>query len=185
MRGLNRATLRALACAALIAGATLTGCSSTTDGDARSVGQDPTEPTFPTARPTRTSATPPPIFTPPPTMAPPAGAEALPPENGYVFIQTKSGQTRCQISEEEVGCEAPFANAPKVDGSPANGVRLTADGDEEWILGNLGDIPAVTLDYRAYTAVGWTIEATEAGTKFTNNTTGRGMFVAIENVDVF
>jgi hypothetical protein len=52
-------------------------------------------------------------------------------------------------------------------------------------VGNLGDIPAVTLDYRTYTAVGWTIEASEAGTKFTNDATGRGMFVAIEHVDVF
>jgi hypothetical protein len=27
----------------------------------------------------------------------------------------------------------------------------------------LGDIPAVTLDYRTYSAVGWTIVAGEAG----------------------
>ncbi|HET7741800.1 MAG TPA: hypothetical protein VFL67_14230 [Mycobacterium sp.] len=182
---MSGAALRALTCAALLGVAALTGCTSTTEGNPRSAAQNPTEPTFPTERPSRTSATPPPTFTPPPTLTPPAGAEALPPQNGYVFIQTKSGMTRCQISKEEVGCEAPFTNSPEVDGSPANGVRLTADGDEQWVLGNLGDIPAVTLDYRAYTAVGWTIEASEAGTKFINNTTGRGMFVAIENVDVF
>jgi hypothetical protein len=102
-----------------------------------------------------------------------------------VFIETKSGQTRCQVSEDEVGCEAQFANAPTVDGSPANGVRLTANGDEKWILGNLGDIPVVTLDYRVYTALGWTIDAEEGGTKFVNDATGRGMFVSIEHVDVF
>lgn len=184
-RAANRALLRALACAALIIGTTLTGCSSTTDGNPRPGAQDPTEPTFPTTRPSRTSATPPPTSTPPPTVAPPAGAEALAPQNGYVFIETKSGKTRCQISEDEVGCEAPFTNSPQVDGSPANGIRLSADGGEQWVLGNLGDIPAVTLGYGTYTAVGWTIEASEAGTKFTNDDTGRGMFVAIEHVDVF
>ncbi|BBY27710.1 hypothetical protein GCM10023114_45370 [Mycolicibacterium sediminis] len=166
--------------------ALLAGCSSTTDGDPRPNAADPTEPTFPTTKPSRSSPTlPPPPSTPTPTAAPPRAAEVLPAQNGYVFIETKSGQTRCQLSEAEVACEAQFTNPPTVGGSPANGVRLTANGDEEWVVGNLGDIPVVTLDYRPYSAVGWTIDASEAGTRFVNVATGRGMFVAIEAVDVF
>ena len=53
------------------------------------------------------------------------GAQVLPPENGYVFIETKSGKTRCQLNTEEVGCEAQFTNPPVLDGVPANGVRVT------------------------------------------------------------
>jgi hypothetical protein len=177
-----------LACTAIVLGAALAGCSDLVEGNPSNGAQNPTEPAFPTTRPTRSTPSAPvlpPLPPPPPPAAPPTAAEALPASNGYVFIQTKSGKTRCQISVDEVGCEAPFTDPPQVGGSPANGVRLTANGDETWIVGNLGDIPAVTLDYRPYTAVGWTIDASEAGTKFVNEATGRGMFVAIENVDVF
>jgi hypothetical protein len=109
----------------------------------------------------------------------------LPPENGYVFIETKSGKTRCQVNEAEVGCEAQFTDAPEVDGLPANGVRVSPGGDIEWVLGNLGDIPVVTLGYGTYAAEGWTIDAGEAGTRFTNDATGHGAFVAVEKVDTF
>jgi len=109
----------------------------------------------------------------------------LPPENGYVFIETKSGKTRCQLNTEEVGCEAQFTNPPVLDGVPANGVRVTANGEVSWLVGNLGDIPVVTLDYRTYSAVGWTIDAREDGTRFTNDRTGHGMNVAIDGVQAF
>ena len=36
-----------------------------------------------------------------------------------------------------------------------------------------------------YDAAGWTIAATESGTRFTNEHTGHGMFVSIEKVDTF
>jgi len=71
------------------------------------------------------------------------------------------------------------------DGVRANGVDLSADGNLNWIVGNLGDIPVVTIDYRTYSAVGWTIDATEDGTRFTNQRTRRGMFVSIEKVEAF
>ncbi len=171
-------------------GALLAGCQSTVEGNPQGNGPNLTEPTFPTSRPSRSSPTPTPT-TPNPrppsstaSLAPPS-AEALPPQNGYVFIETKSGQTRCQISASEVDCEAQFANAPVVDGLPANGVRVTAPGQLSWVSGNLGDIPVVTIDYRTYSAQGWTIVATEAGTRFTNDATGHGGFVAIQKVEVF
>jgi hypothetical protein len=168
----------------LAVGLLLAGCQSTVDGNPRGNGPSPTEPSFPTSQPSRTTPTTP-SPTPSGTTAAPPAAEALAPQNGYVFIATKSGQTRCQISATEVDCEAPFTNPPTVNGAPANGVRLTAGGQVEWMSGNLGDIPVVTIDYRSYSAVGWTIVATEDGTRFTNDGTGHGMSVAIQGVQVF
>ena len=109
----------------------------------------------------------------------------MPPQNGYVFIETKSAKTRCQISAEEVGCESAFTNPPEVDGLPASGVRLTAAGQVQWTDGNLGDIPVETIDYRTYSAEGWTIVAGEDGTRFTNDGTRRGMFISVSGVQVF
>ena len=173
----------------LAATAVLAGCQSSIEGTAtRSPDTGGTEPNFPTPRPTRstppsTSSTPsPPATT---TSRAPGGGEVLAPQNGYVFIQTKSGKTRCQLNEQEVDCESAFTNAPEVEGEPANGVRLTADGHTSWVLGNLGAIPAVTLDYRTYSALGWTIDATEDGTRFTNDATGHGMVVRVEGVESF
>jgi hypothetical protein len=167
--------------------AVIAGCQSGTPGTPVTSPQSPTEPSFPTSRPPRPTAAPPKTIMPSPSAptAPAPGAEVLPPENGYVFIETKSGKTRCQIDENEVGCEAQFINAPLKDGVRATGVRLTADGAVEWIVGNLGDIPVVTLDYRTYRALGWTIVARKDGTRFTNDDTGHGMVVAIEGVEAF
>ena len=178
-----------LACV-LAAGALVAGCQSGTQGTPVTSPESPTEPSFPTSRPTtsRPTTAPPTTTarTTPSTVISPPGAEVLPPdESGYVFIETKSGQTRCQIDEEAVGCEAPFTNAPMQDGVRANGVNLTAGGSVEWIVGNLGDIPVVTIDYRTYSAVGWTIVATSDGTRFTNQRTRHGMFVSIEKVETY
>jgi hypothetical protein len=163
-----------------------TGCSTTIDGDPVASSVSPTEPSFPTSRPTRT---PPPTSTTPPTPSPtgeqPGTTTLAPDESGYVFIETKSGKTRCQISEAEIGCESQFDNAPEQNGIPANGVNLTAEGSMRWVVGNLGNIPAVTLDYQTYRAVGWTITADSDGTRFTNDGTGRGMFVNTSGVEVF
>ena len=72
-----------------------------------------------------------------------------------------------------------------MNGMHANGVRLTANGEVSWLVGNLGDIPVVTLDYRTYSAVGWTIAAGEDGTRFTNDSTRHGMTVTIDGVQAF
>ena len=155
-------TARWLLAVVFALGAVLTGCHASTPGAPVKGAESATEPT---------------------PAAP--GAEVLPPENGYVFIETKSGKTRCQLNEEEVGCEAQFTNSPVLDGGHANGVRLTANGELTWLVGNLGDIPVVTLDYRTYSAVGWTIDAGEDGTRFTNDRTGHGMTVSVDGVQAF
>ena len=179
-------TARSTLAVVLALAAVLTGCQSSTPGTPITSPKSPTEPNFPTSRPTRPTAAPTKTLTPAPTTTAAApGAEVLPPENGYVFIETKSGKTRCQLSTAEVGCEAQFTTSPVMNGMHANGVRVTADGEVSWLVGNLGDIPAVTLDYRTYSAVGWTIQASEDGTRFTNDRTGHGMIVAVEGVQAF
>ena len=160
-----------VAVASLVVAAGAAGCSDTVDGRAICIGCGPTEPGLP--NPT------------PPTTSTPSGPTLDPSESGYVYIQTKSGLTRCQLNTASVGCEAPFENPPELNGEPANGVEVTADGSVRWLVGNLGDIPATTLDYSTYHAVGWTIEATNDGTRFTNDGTGHGMFVSIEKVEIF
>ena len=182
-----KARLRLVLACALAACALVAGCQSGTQGTPVTSSGSPTEPSFPTSRPStsRPTAAPPTKTAPSGPVWPPA-AEVLPPqESGYVFIETKSGQTRCQLDEQSVGCEAPFTNTPLQDGVRANGVNLSADGNVAWIVGNLGDIPVVTIDYRTYSAVGWTIVASTDGTRFTNQRTKHGMFVSIEKVETF
>ncbi|MDA2891503.1 hypothetical protein PDG61_11325 [Mycolicibacterium sp. BiH015] len=178
---------RQVVAGALMSAVALAGCQSSIDGTAtREPDTAFTEPEFPTPRPSRPTPVPPPSTPDAPTTRPaPANGEVLEPQNGYVYIQTKTGKTRCQLDEQEVGCESAFTNAPEVDGLPANGVRLSSSGELSWVLGNLGAIPAVTLDYRTYSAVGWTIVADENGTRFTNDGTGRGMVISVEGVESF
>src|SRR5205807_5310899 len=133
----------------------VSGCSSVIEGrPIATPGTGPTEPSFPTA----TSSPPPsspttPTSPTPGSPTPPAGAIPLPPDNnGYVFIETKSGVTRCQINKDTVGCEAPFVNSPVQDGEHANGVSITSAGSVQWVLGNLGAIPTITIDYKTYVA---------------------------------
>jgi hypothetical protein len=169
----------------LMSAVLVSGCSSLIHGKpVASPGAGATEPSFPKAKPSIPS--PAPAHPAPPSANPPAGTIPLPPDpNGYVFIETKSGQTRCQIDADSVGCEAQFTNSPIQEGERANGVNVTASGTVQWVVGNLGDIPTVTIDYRTYDAAGWTIAASETGTRFTNNGTGHGMFVSVEKVDTF
>jgi hypothetical protein len=169
----------------VLSAALVGGCSSLIHGKpVASPGAGPTEPSFPKAKPSIPSAAP--SRPAPPSANPPGGSIPLSPDpNGRVFIETKSGQTRCQIDTDSVGCEAEFTDSPMQDGERANGVNVTASGSVQWVLGNLGDIPTVQIDYLTYDAEGWTIAASESGTRFTNEHTGHGMFVSVEHVDTF
>ena len=175
---------------ALAAGALLAGCHVGTQGTPVTSPGSPTEPSFPTSRPSTSRPT-----AAAPTKSPPsavlAGVAARrrevlrPQESGYVFIETKSGQTRCQIDEHSVGVRGAVhqrADAGRCAGQRGEPVRRR---QRAWIVGNLGDIPVVTIDYRTYSAVGWTIVATADGTRFTNQRTKHGMFVSIEKVETF
>jgi hypothetical protein len=132
--------------------------------------------------PTQSHVVPPPVL---PSL-PPAGTVLTPNANGYVFIETKSGKTRCVISSDEVDCEARFTNSPIIDGEHADGIKVTRSGGSQWMLGNLGRLEGkYTLDYQSYHALGWTIVADSSGTTFTNNQTHHGMFVSIDKVEVY
>lgn len=177
----------------IAAAVTISGCTSNVDGRAICPGCGPGgEPSFPTERPTVSSPSPttsePPTSEPSTTgtpSAPEPGGTLPASDEGYVYIETKSGLTRCQISTDSVGCESQFTNSPTVDGAPANGVEVTADGIMRWILGNLGAIPTTTIDYATYHALGWTIDASSSGTRFTNDSTGHGMSVSTEGAQAF
>ncbi len=176
----------------LVSPVLIDACSSTVAGrPVAAPGAGPVEPTYPTPRPTPSTPGPtaspaPGLPTTPANPTAPAGAIPLPPDqNGYVFIETQSGTTRCQINKDTVGCEAPFTNSPMQDGEHANGVSVDSGGKVQWVLGNLGAIPTVKIDYKTYNAAGWTINATADGTRFTNDHTGHGMFVSIDKVNTF
>ncbi len=155
----------------LAVGAIAVGCTTTVNGAAVWGGGGGFEPESP-----RPTAQPGPV----------PGAEVLAPNtNGYVYIETKSGATRCQISADTVGCESQFTDSPVIDGEYANGVEVSASGSNRWVVGNLGAMPTTTIDYAVYDAVGWTIEADSDGTLFTNNSTGHGMYVSTDLVEFF
>lgn len=182
----------ALVSAVAIVAAGVVGCSSTIGGRAVCPGcGTAAEPNFPTPAPSVSTPTTPtsesPTAGPTATAAPgPGDEQTLPTDDaGLVYVETKSGKTRCQLSTDSVGCESEFENSPEIDGEHANGVKVTAGGDVSWVVGNLGNIPTVTLDYATYSAAGWTITADPSGTRFTNDQTGHGMFVATEGVDSF
>ncbi|OBA89592.1 hypothetical protein A5662_23805 [Mycobacteriaceae bacterium 1482268.1] len=178
--------VRLLVACALAACALVAGCGSDIQGRPVTPSAQPTEPSFPRSRPPTSKSTAASPTTTRPTPTSPPAAQVLPPDDsGYVFIETKSGQTRCQLNRQEVDCEAQFTNTPMQDGIRANGVTVSADGSMRFVVGNLGDIPVQTIDYRTYRAVGWTIEATSDGTRFTNEATKHGMFVSIEKVEAF
>ena len=189
-------TRLALAGAAIVAAAALVSCSNTTDGKAVCPGCGTiAEPNFPTPRPSiSTIAPPPPAPSPAPgpsptaTAAPAPGAETLPSQRPGLRLRRDQVRARPAASStaRPSGCESQFENSPVVDGEPANGVSVTSGGTVHWVVGNLGDIPIVTLDYGTiYGAQGWTIAADPSGTRFTNDGTGHGMFVAVEGVQSF
>lgn len=66
---------------------------------------------------------------------------------------------------------------------------IDASGNFQWANGNIpGAYPENdhVLTYgSSYSAMGWVIRSSPAGTTFTNSGTQRGMFVSIENVSTF
>lgn len=121
---------------------------------------------------------PPAMPVPPPTTA--AAGRELPVNSfGYAAIATKSGLTTCMIAADYVGCESRGGKWP------ALGVKILADGSTSWINGNLGDIKPVSIDYQVYAALGWTVTATAAGTRFHNDRTGHGAFLNTDAVSPF
>ena len=116
---------RQIAACVLAVGALLTGCQSTDHRQRphRTPGPRRAELPNPTALPFVHAATDEHLLTARRRRRPRRPRrEALPPQNGYVFIQTKSGKTRCQISARGSRLRVAVHQSPEVDGPPANGV---------------------------------------------------------------
>ncbi|MGO9508601.1 MAG: hypothetical protein ACLPXZ_15090 [Mycobacterium sp.] len=124
------------------------------------------------------------------------------------LVRTESGQMRCDIVSDRVGCQhleggghfgfpqAPIAlpesqcrNFPCPGGIHWDIANVTSGGAFSWMDGNIpGAHPEndIILNYgQTYHIVGWTISSSSDGTRFTNDGTGHGMFVSIENVSSF
>jgi hypothetical protein len=124
------------------------------------------------------------------------------------LVRTESGQMRCDIAADHVGCQhlqggghfgfpqAPLAvpesqcrNFPCPGGIHWDIANVTPGGSFSWMDGNIpGAHPEndLVLNYgQTYHIMGWTISPSIDGTRFTNDGTGRGMFVSVENVAPF
>lgn len=121
------------------------------------------------------------------TQSTPSVVALSPNDHGYVRVETKSGLTRCSLNVELVACQTSADNwPPDADGQPFHVASVTSDGQLQWVKADLGALEGiVTMEYRTYSAQGWTIVATADGTRFTNDRTGRGMSVSIEAVQPF
>jgi hypothetical protein len=92
-----------------------------------------------------------------------------------------------------VACEhgPGFPQAPMSQyGSHLDLAVIHASGAFNWDDGNIGGggTPQndVVLTYgQTYHNAGWTIQPNSDGTRFTNDRTGHGMFVSVENVSSF
>lgn len=120
-------------------------------------------------------------------------APSAQPQTQYVITQSR--QVRCAISQESVACERNsadgFPQAPASTAGAAHWNLATVDsgGSFAWAEGNIGGAGPNQDVMLAYGAVehfnGWNIEASADGTRFTNASSGRGMFVSIESVYSF
>lgn len=145
------------------------GCGVSPPGSSNQpIPAAPTQPSSASARP---------IPSAPPVQG---GAVELPANPyGYVSVETKSGRVRCMVETSRVVCETAEKNWPE------HGVEIGADGSARFADGNLGDIQPTRMGYQIYRAVGWTVVASDAGTKFTNDRTGHGAVVSVERVQTF
>lgn len=123
------------------------------------------------------------------------------------YVRTESGRVRCIVQPDRVACEASgpdstgFPQAPislpeSQCRNPCPGgihfdlAEVTASGGFSWNDGNIGGggTPQndLVLNYgQTYRIQGWTILPGSDGTRFTNDGTGHGMFVSVENVSSF
>jgi hypothetical protein len=114
--------------------------------------------------------------------------------NDFQYVTTVSGAVRCVISADHVGCERTsingFPGAPRSQSGPGNFnvAGVDADGTFNYGEGNIGGVDSgeVTLTYdRIFPIKGWTVAPSINGTRFTNDATGRGMFVSVAGVKPF
>lgn len=125
----------------------------------------------------------------------------------FQYVRSESGRLRCDVHPDNVVCEA---SGPDSTGFPQAPITLpesqcrnpcpggihqdlavvTPSGALHWDDGNIGGggTPQndLVLSYgQTFHILGWTILPSSDGTRFTNDATGHGMFVSVENVSSF
>ncbi|QNJ90961.1 hypothetical protein HZU40_22345 [Mycolicibacterium fluoranthenivorans] len=101
--------------------------------------------------------------------------------DGWTYVVTKSGKTRCQLTEDFVECEIQFSPVKYIDGQRVSGIRFVPSGSYKWEGGTLEGASFTKLDYGTYRTMSWTINATIDGTEFVH-TNGNGIFVNTDGV---
>lgn len=126
-----------------------------------------------------------PISTPTP-VAPPVVA-LMPNDQGYVRVESKSGNIRCSIAPDLVACQTPADNWPRhPNGRAFHCASVTAAGDFHWVDADLGALEGrITIDGQTYRAQGWTISAAADETTIMNDRSGHGMVVSTAEVQPF
>jgi hypothetical protein len=106
--------------------------------------------------------------------------------NGVSYVGTPSGQTICGIQGDVVMCTVQFVN-PHLTGAGdiANSVSLSQDGSLTYAAADLGQTdPLNNLEYgQSYIANGWSVDASSAGTRFTNLKTSESFWVSVDGAN--
>jgi hypothetical protein len=130
-----------------------------------------------------------------------AGAAVDPTASAAQYVRTESGIVRCDVQPDQVTCEAGqtagqthtgFLQAPPSGPFHMDLATVTASGNFYFSDGNIGGTGSdwsqtdLTLGYgQTYHLAGWTVLPNSDGTRYTNDATGHGMFVSIQNVSSF
>jgi hypothetical protein len=146
-------------------------------------------------------------------FAPVAGAD--PTAGHSTKVKTTSPPTLCEIGSDDstgipgdpgmgpnVVCQGSFPQAPAIPCPQWPGelcppqpmhwdqAVVTASGQFSWRDANIavgypGFHPETLVDGQTYHMQGWTIVPSSEGTRFTNDGTGHGMFISVEDVYSF
>jgi hypothetical protein len=129
------------------------------------------------------------------TFALTAGPATASADPSQYLLRTQSGKVRCIIHTGHAACTptggGAFSQAPVgTGGSRANVASVDASRgfQLEWASADMPGNPAndTVLTYgQTFHLLGWTIVPSSDGTRFTDDGTGHGMFVSIDNVYSF
>lgn len=114
--------------------------------------------------------------------APVAAADNYVTQSGRVLCAVTPDSTIAELGEDVVVCQGAFTQP----GAKFQAVTA-GDGNIAWQDANLAvDNPTTTMVYgTTYHRGNWTIYPDITGTTFTNDRTGHGMFVSIDDVHAF
>jgi hypothetical protein len=126
-------------------------------------------------------------------LAPPAHAAGQ-------YVRTQSGLVRCLVTDSDqsrggvptVACDDArgFQKAPvsRDDNEHLQIAVVDASGKFSWDRGDIGGTPQNDLQLvtgQSLHIQGWTVAPVSDGTRFTNDGSGRGLFVRVDDVSPF